>query len=383
MFEGIHLQLMMGPVAAVPVPKELADALVSVSVTESASARNGFQLTFHASKESVIQKELLPTGFFDAPRRVIVVVVVDGQQNVLIDGVITRNELAVSNDSGQTMLTITGSDLSQVMDLISFDGFPWPAMPPSARVAIMVAKYAMYGIVPKVIPSVLMAVPNPLDVIPAQRGTDLAYIKMLASQVGYVFYMEASPAPGVNFAYWGPEVKTGPVQPALTVNMDAHNNVESLNLSFDGIRKTLFTFFIQEPTSHTTIPIPVPDITPLNPPLGARLPFPLSYTKLNMASPRGEDDSSAKWNAVASAMRGLARASKRSDVISGSGSLDVSRYGHILRARQLVAVRGAGLTYDGLYYVKSVSSSIKRGEFKQNFKLSRNALVALSNEVKV
>lgn len=173
------------------------------------------------------------------------------------------------------------------------------------------------------------------------------------------------------------------MQSALTVNMDAHSNVASLNLSFDGIRKTLFTFFVHEENSHVNIPIPVPDIGPLNPPLGARVPLPLSYTKLDLASPNGEDDSTAKWDTVTAVMRGLARASQRADVISGSGTLDVARYGRILRPRKLVAVRGAGVTYDGLYYVKSVSSTIKRGEFKQSFRLTRNALISQTNEVPV
>src|SRR5690606_2364473 len=131
-----------------------------------------------------------------------------------------------------------------------------------------------------------------------------------ASQVGYVFAIEPGPAAGTSVAYWGPEVKTGEVQPALSVNMDAASNVESLNLSFDGIRKTLFTFFVQEPNSKVNIPIPVPDIGPLNPPLGRRVPVPLSYTKLDLASPEGEDDSTAKWDTVTAAMRGLARASQ-------------------------------------------------------------------------
>jgi hypothetical protein len=380
---GVHLQLLMGPLTVSPVPRELADALQSVQVTDNAGTQSGFQLTFSVAKESIIQRELLPGGFFDAPRRAIIVAVTNGRPEVLMDGVITRQELSVSNDAGATTLTITGTDLSQVMDLIDFSFFPWPAMPPEARVAIIVAKYAMYGLLPVVIPSVLIAVPNPLDVIPSQRGTDLAYVKRLASQVGYIFSVEPGPVIGTTFAYWGPEVKIGEVQPALTVNMDAHSNVENLSLSFDGIRKTLFTFFIQEQNSKVNIPIPVPDIGPLNPPLGLKLPFPLSYTKLDMASPNGEDDSTAKWDAVTAAARGLARASQRADVVSGSGTLDVARYGRILRPRKLVAVRGAGITYDGLYYVKSVSSSIKRGEFKQNFRLTRNALISHSNEVPV
>ena len=58
-----------------------------------------------------------------------------------------------------------------------------------------------------------------------------------------------------------------------------------------------------------------------------------------------------------------------SDAISGSGSLDVMRYGRVLRSRQLVGVRGVGLAYDGMYYVNSVTHNIKRGEYKQNFSL--------------
>ena len=53
-----------------PVPRYLIDALLSVQVTNSAGQRSGFQLTFAAGKESAIVQQLIPTGFFDAPRRV-------------------------------------------------------------------------------------------------------------------------------------------------------------------------------------------------------------------------------------------------------------------------------------------------------------------------
>jgi len=42
----------------------------------------------------------------------------------------------------------------------------------------------------------------------------------------------------------------------------------------------------------------------------------------------------------------------------------------------LVGVRGAGLAYDGLYYVDSVTHNVKRGEYKQNFSLSRDGLIS-------
>ncbi len=64
------------------------------------------------------------------------------------------------------------------------------------------------------------------------------------------------------------------------------------------------------------------------------------------------------------------------DAVSGNGSLNVSRYGSILRSRMLVGVSGAGIAYDGMYYVDSVTHSIKRGEYKQNFQLSRDGLIS-------
>jgi hypothetical protein len=52
------------------------------------------------------------------------------------------------------------------------------------------------------------------------------------------------------------------------------------------------------------------------------------------------------------------------------------RYGQLLKARRLVGLRGVGEAFDGLYYVKNVTSTIKRGELKQNFTLTRNGLIS-------
>jgi len=59
----------------------------------------------------------------------------------------------------------------------------------------------------------------------------------------------------------------------------------------------------------------------------------------------------------------------------------VLRYGRLLKARQLVGVRGVGPAFDGLHYVTSVTHSIKRGEYTQNFTLSRNGLLSTVPQV--
>jgi hypothetical protein len=46
-------------------------------------------------------------------------------------------------------------------------------------------------------------------------------------------------------------------------------------------------------------------------------------------------------------------------------------------------VRGAGQYYDGNYYVKSVTHNIKRGEYKQNFTLTRGGIGSSVSSVSV
>jgi len=254
-----------------------------------------------------------------------------------------------------------------VMDFIPFDGFPFPCMPPEARVAIIIAKYALFGMIPLVIPSLLTDVPIPIEQIPRQQGTDLAYVNQLANDAGYVFYITPGPAPGTNVAYWGPEIKVGVPQPALNINMDVFSNVESLNFTFSPQSPALTIVWVQEPITKVVLPLPVPDVSLLNPPLGLVSGIPNRIETLPDVS---------KMNPIRAVLTGLARASQTSDSVTGSGTLDVLRYGRILNARQLVGVRGAGMAYDGLYYVKSVTHNIKRGEYKQNFSLTRNGLIS-------
>ena len=116
-----------------------------------------------------------------------------------------------------------------------------------------------------------MEVLPPTERIPTQRGTDLDYIRELAGDSGYVFYVEPGPLPGSSLAYFGPDIRIPVPQPALNINMDAHTNVESLSLSLDGLAKKIIVFTIFDPMTHKVpIPIPVPNLSVLRPPLGAR-----------------------------------------------------------------------------------------------------------------
>jgi hypothetical protein len=367
--DPVRLQLLIGPGVPVPVPREVLDAVSEVKVESgSGDTQSGFEITFRLSNRSPLHTLFLLTGGSAIPiLRVVIAVTLRGSTTVLMDGAMTHQEV-VSDGGPTSTFSMKGKDLTALMDVVPLDGLPYPAMPPALRVVVALAKYAAFGVAPLVIPSVLEDVPIPIDRIPRHQGTDYAYIRALAQEAGYVFYIDPGPLPGVSKAYWGPEIRLGTPQHALNVSLDGpHGNVKSLSFSFDKERKELPVVYIQEPASKVPIPIPIPDVTPLNPPLGLVPPLPPKITFLN---------DTAKLNPLAAAMKGLAYAGRHSDAVFGTGSLDVVRYGHVLRSRSLVGVRGAGEAFDGLHYVTSVTSTMKRGEFTQSFSLARNGLLS-------
>jgi hypothetical protein len=68
---------------------------------------------------------------------------------------------------------------------------------------------------------------------------------------------------------------------------------------------------------------------------------------------------------------------KSSDnVVTGTGTVDTLRYGSIMMVPGLVGLRGCGVSFDGIYYVGSVTHTLSRGEYHQQFSLSREGLIS-------
>ncbi len=368
MVSPLYLTLLIGPMEPIPAPKPLADALVSVEVTESATGRSGFQLVFSLGNNSILETFFLLAGGAPLPIiRVVLLVTFPGIPQVLMDGVVLHTEVQPDAMSGSSKLVVTGQDLTALMDLIDFSGLPYPGMSPDVRALVILAKYAMFGVVPEVIPVPAPDIVTPLLQTPAQKKTDFQYLQHLAQEVGYVFYLVPGPLPGMSQAYWGPQTRLGMPQTALNVNLDTWTNVESLNFRYEPQNAVLPVVFIQDPITKVPIPIPIPPVTPFDPPMGLAIMPPQKIEFLS---------DTAKLNPAVALMKGFARVTETSDVVVGDGSLDVMRYGQPLRARSLVGVRGAGLAFDGMHYVDQATHKIKPGEYKESFVLKRNALVA-------
>lgn len=371
----VHLTLMMGPVTSTPPPvsQPLTDALLSAQVTVTAGQASGFQLVFDLAKNAVINARLLAQGFFDPEVRVILVVTVSGVPTVLMDGVVTQQEVDVANEAGSSTLTVTGQDLTVLMDLVEKNATSFPNMSDAQSAQQIITGYARYGIKPNVITEVFPYIPSSEVQTDFQQGTDLAYLNQLAQDNGYVFYLDPGPVPGQSTGYWGPEKRTGTPQPALTINSDAASNVEQLTFTFDGTARQDPSALVQTEKSRGISDITAPELSRIYPAL-ARKPAP-ALKQVLLADTANEDPLQVQAQL-------LALVAQSADAITVSGTLDVVRYGRVLRPRELVGVRGAGVTYDGSYYVSSVTHNLQRGEYTQDFTLAREGLISLHNRVR-
>jgi len=263
---GVRLQIFIGPTVPLPAPYPVVDALVSLEARNNDRERDGFQMTFSLGKDSLLDYGLLLNGYFDPPNRVIIVALIGVLPQVLIDGVITNHQVMPSNRPGESTLVVTGEDLSLMLDLEE-KSVTHPNQPDSVIVTKLLASYATLGLVPAVTPTT--DVPIEINRVPTQQGTDLAYIQRLAQRNGFVFYIEPTPAPGVNTAYWGLDNRLGLPQPALTMNMGAQTNVDSpINFSFNALGPAAPQVTITEP--NTRLPITIPAPSGLRPPLASR-----------------------------------------------------------------------------------------------------------------
>jgi hypothetical protein len=369
---GVHLTLLVGPTVAVPAPPPLTENLESITVTNSDSGRSGFQITFKAGRSGlvgVLDDPLLSLPLLRPFNRVILIVTFTVRARVLMDGVITNLEYNPGTEPGTSTVTATGEDVSLTMDQkerISAH----PAQPAPAIVTKLILKYARFGLVPKVIKPKAVESPSPTERIPMQYGTDLSYIERLAEQSGHVFYISPGPTPYANQAYWGPPRRTDFPQRALSVNFGAQSNISSLSFRYDGLAPTFVEGKVQD--KRTNIKLPVRTFASTQVPLASQPAWMVHMTDVRKTLVRGES---------ASSVSAMARAQATTDasneqVVTATGELDALRYGDVLRAHGLVGLRGAGYSYDGLYYVKQVTHTIRGGEYKQSFTLTREGVGA-------
>jgi hypothetical protein len=363
---GVQLTLLIGPTIPLPAPPLLTEALHEVEVTHSDEERSGFQITFQTGRGgplAFLDYPLLSNPLLKTFNRVILAVIFNAVPRVLIDGIITHKELTPGDEPGTSAVTVTGEDVSLMLDQEE-KSVEHPAQDETIIANKIILSYARYGLIPMVIPPLAIDPPIPIERIPVQQDTDLDYLTDLARRHAYVFYILPGPVPLTNTAYWGPPVRVGLPQRALSVNLGGETNVSSMNFRHNALSPTMVSGQVQDRTTNRSLPVKTF--------ASLRIPLALYPTWLTERSNvRQRQFRGAGLNAPQAFARAQAEVDRSVDAVIATGELDALRYGEPLQPRGLVGVRGAGFTYDGFWYVKSVTHTIRKEEYRQRFTLAR------------
>jgi hypothetical protein len=359
--KGLYAQILAGKTVPKPLGGSFVNQLRSVQVTQTSNAASGFQLVFESGR-GVATSALAAFAPFN---RVVVMVIINGIPEVLVDGYVTHQELIPATQATGSAVAITGEDATVMMDLEEKIA-SFPAQNDMLIATSILARYAKYGLVPSLQRPAGMEQPLPTQRIPVQHATDLAQLRLMAARYGFVFHVTPTIVPMVNTAYWGPPQWKGSPQPALSMSMNNLTNVRSLSFTYDTLAPETVSGTISDPSSGKPVKIAVDKSTvpalSKQPALKANQP---NVRKTLLGGVGGYGAGLAKAKA-----QGLVDRSTE-HVVVAEGEVSVLDYGTPLRAKQLVAVRGTSSSYDGLYYVERATHVLRRGTYDVSFRLTR------------
>lgn len=376
----IFLSLLIGKTTPKKVNEEMLQAMQAVEIMQaddsSDAYRQGFQIRFNVGRKKSASPNyaLLNEPNLQPGNRVVITVSLDAKPTVLMDGIITYQQLSFETGSRDPVFIVMGKDLSVLMDLEEKrTGFA--GMKPKAVVDKILGAYKKHGMQPKVTaPSVEWPI-EPKEHMPFQVGTDLDYVRALAKANGYIFNVQPGPQPKKSIAYWGPPNRSATPQPALTFNMGANDNVDQLNFIYDAL----------EPTQvKNAIPgdqVSLEEIKKSNAKVTLAKRVALKdqgdFVRQRWLTHAGPDDGE-----TSSRSQGIVDLANE-NVVRVNGSLNALNYGNVLQAPGIVGVRGVGTMYGGNYYVKSAKHIIGRGTYTQEFTLTREGVGSKKSTVTV
>lgn len=382
MLPSVIIGLLIGePQAPENAPPALLKALRRVEVSQGDAGRRrdyqqGFQLVFTAERGRAARDDyaVLSGSRLLPGKRVVVTVTLQARPRVLIDGIITHQQLTA--DDAPTLI-VTGKDLSVLMDLEQ-SAKRRPGQGDKEAALDILGKYATYGVKPAASDPKTTSSATEQQRAPIQAATDREHLRALAAANGFIFCLKPGPAPKQTIGYWGPPELAAQSQRALTTRMGTGTNVTSLRFSYDGLAATQVTGAYADPDSAEPVPVQA---------LARDAGTALAKTQVLSAGGsflRKRRLADAPFGAAEARAIAQAAANRSAEqVIVAEGSLDTARYGDLLFAPGTVGVRGAGETYDGDYYVSRVTHRITPDSYVQEFRLSREGPGSKTKKVKV
>ncbi len=288
----------------------------------------------------------------------------DSGTEELISGYITHAKPHFDPDPSQCLLEIWGMDRSVLMDREE----TLKAWPNKKDSDIAAEIFSQYGFTSEVEDSAVIHDEAVSTII--QRETDMQFLRRLALRNGYECYVE-----GITAHFKTPPVDRTP-QPALAIHFGGETNVNRFSIEVNALTPANVAMFQIDRINKETLDTAAENSrqTALGETGAAEIraagmsPGQI-YIGMNVATGTPE---------MTALCQGLFHQAEW--FITGEGEIAGNHYGHVLKPRRTVTIKGVGETHSGVYYVAHVSHSFTSDGYTQFFKVKRNAIMPTGSE---
>jgi hypothetical protein len=306
--------------------------------------------------------------YLDDPRFIVgqslaVTASVGDESENLFTGSITHLKPDFGGDLDECRFEIWAMDLSVSMDRDDVIA-AWPNYKDSD---IAEHVFQTHGLTPKVDDTAVVHDEEVSTVI--QRETDIRFLRRLAARNGYECYVD-----GKTGYFRKPNLTAAP-QPVLAVQFGDDTSVLKFAVTVDGLAPA--DIAMSQLDRNSKEPHRVVISTPAQRALGKTAAG--SYVgggltgliEIGQTVTTGTPEMTRLCQGVYD---------KSEWFVVGEGEVAANQYGHILRPRRTVTIKGIGETYSGLWYVTHVTHAFTPNGYIQQFRAKRNALMLNGTE---
>ncbi|HEX8620585.1 MAG TPA: hypothetical protein VF718_01300 [Allosphingosinicella sp.] len=368
---GIKANILIGPSpVALPMSIDALQALEELDIKLSDREPSGFRMVLRAGRTGpldFLETPLVADPRFNRGARLVVTMLFDATPTVIFDGLVTERHVSPGEGASQGRIVLLGHDLTAELHR-EVKSVEHPGMDETMIANLIALSYAQFGMIPVVVPPAVVDPALPVERTPQQRSSDWDYLNTMARRHGYDTYVEAGPAPLTNTLYWGPPVRPGVPQRTLTVSSGPASDAYDIRASNSAEQLTTVDTQVQDRQTGATMPVVA--MMPSQAPLGAAPEGAAQMGRTRTA--RIETSGLTFAQAMARAQATVDDSAR--EVVRVTGTVDSVRYNGALKARDLIFLRGAGTTFNGLYKVAEVRHRIRPGDYEQSFVLTRGEL---------
>jgi phage protein D len=197
-----------------------------------------------------------------------------------------------------------------------------------------------------------------------QRETDVKFLKRLARRNGFECFVHNETG------YFRPPKLDGAPQKVLAVQFGKESNVSYFNIAVDALGPSNVEMHQLDLLTKENQDVTVDSIKQKL--LGSKEAPDLYSSDVTPAKVFVKHSKAISQPAIQTLCQGLY--DKAEWFVNGDGEINSSYYEEVLRARELVTIKGVGEAYSGTYYVTKVKHSFSENGYTQHFNVVRNAL---------